>query len=331
MAKIGQPKEVVLADTFDYPNVKAVNLYKGAGLFTTEVELYLEANITTTGGVLAEDPLSRLIKTFKITAGTQNFIAIQDPRQLTNWCFVRTRGNVREDSLPTSGTANVTMIIPIHLGIQPYDESGKYNPYDLSTVIPEDKGNTRMTSLKGEMEWGTAADLGTGVTINSAKITVIQRYVILTEEEKQYKFPGGVPVPRMETQVEALTAVRNNRGFKVDLPSKTVVNNTMLMTIDSTDKRSEAEITELGIEFRVKNIDAQQTLWKPKQDFTARTNQLPSFKKGVVTIDWSTIEGASAAGYSTDKESVGDTQIGLTVAKTGGSLHVIHYAVNVIA
>lgn len=305
--------------TFVSGGSSKVDLVLAPSSFTTEILLLLKANITTLAAVLKQDPLIKLIKTFAVKGSTQTYLDITNPISLAS--YVKIRGDrYQQDTIAASATADYYAILPIHVGV---GESN--NPMDISVVLPD---STDTASLKIEVQWGVAADLGTGVTINSAEIQVVQSYLSLSPEQIGAAFRTGVRVPKMTMEIVDLASLQSNLGARFDPPPKSLVNKTIFTAVDSNAVTSNAQISEIGI---INTVSTRQPFKLPFMLAVQQTmaeNQLLVMPTGIVSIDWGKIPGGTPdVGYDTRKVASRELQIGATVVATGGKAHLLHISI----
>ena len=290
------------------------NLLLAPMVYTTELLLLLKANITTVAAVLKEDTLIRLIKTFVVKGSTQTYIDIGTPIHLAS--LVKVRGDrYQADTVAAAGTADYFAILPIHLGI------GKANNLKDFTVVLPDNSDTSL--LQVEVQGGSAADLGTGVTINSVEIQVAQSYLSLNPMQIQRAFRAGIRTPKITTSIYDLTSLQSNLGARYEVPVKSLLNRTIFTVVDSSGNRSNSQISEVGI---INNISTEQPSKLPFILAVQRTmarHELLAMPTGIVCFEWGDIPGGTLeVGYDTKSLSSRELQIGASIIATGGKVYV---------
>ncbi len=284
--------------------------------FTTELQLLVKANITTLAAVLKENPLIKLMKTFTVKGTSQDYVTITNPIALAS--LIKVRGKFQqEDTIAGSATADYYASLPIHFGLGATD-----NPMDISAVLPD---NIDTSLLQVEVQWGVAADLGTGVTINSAEISVVQRYVTLTPMQIGMVFPAGVRVPKVVTDVKDISSLQSNLGMRFDPVVKTLMNKTIFAVVDSNGAVNNSQITAIGVINNVRNEQLLNVPYRLAVQQNMISNNLLTIPTGIACIQWGDIPGGTPdVGLDTRPLASGELQVGATVEATGGKVYLVH-------
>ncbi len=309
-----------LSDTIEFAanTTKSLNLPKTG--YITQLDCMLEVKVTASNTIsAATDGLQKLIKSARITAAGKTYFDCSDGRDWWYWTYFRHRGAVTLDSLPSAGsTATVRTLFEIHLGYYPSI------PFDPTVVIPA----TRLSNPQLEIKWGSASDLGTGYTITAAdsKMKVTVHELVLEEGESEEDiWQGGLLVPRVQTIVESLNSTNTNLGFRSDVPVDLVLHTTMMLVVDSSDDRTDTDVTGFGVVFvpeRETPVDFDSAWYDAKLENRKRT-EVPSDIAGAYLLEWPLVSGNERGIDLTDKK-VGDVQIGISNGTTGGKVRLLH-------
>ena len=183
--------------------------------------------------------------------------------------------------------------------------------------------NSDTSLLQVEVQWGSAADLGTGVTINSVEIQVAQSYLSLNPMQIQRAFRAGIRTPKITTSIYDLTSLQSNLGARYEVPVKSLLNRTIFTVVDSSGNRSNSQISEVGI---INNISTEQPSKLPFILAVQRTmarHELLAMPTGIVCFEWGDIPGGTLdVGYDTKSLSSRELQIGASIIATGGKVYV---------
>jgi len=285
----------------------------------TRYDAILKLNVTTDateGGTPKEDALMRIIKWLRIEGpGAKTYFAVSDGR-LLKYRAIYDFGKFKEDDLPTAAgvTADVRALIPIYFGINPLDR------FDTSTVIPA----LRLSELVMRVLWGAASDLGSGYTINSGQLDIIQ-YALVPEEGEPLSrfFPSGIPATRMEATTIDINELKSDLGLKHDVPTGDVLYRSLIMITDSADNRSDDEVSEIGVVVEKERFIPLRIPWKLLGDRDVVDYGLDSRITGVAMLDWEEVSGIPL-GVDMSGLAEGDVKLGFTTVATGGKIYIMH-------
>ena len=297
------------------------NKYKELDLptdgFITEIILKVKINVTTSadGATPNEDALARLIKRVEVRSGETSFYTAPDGRFL-KWVNYYEFGDVAEDSLPTAAdvTQDVKATYVIHLG---FESSDKFDP---TVVIPAEV----LSSLKIQVLWGSASDLGTGYTINSGEIEVILHRLVLEKNEvPEDIFPRGYVEPRFNVADQPINATYSDLGLQVNAPIGNVIRRTWLMVVDNSDNRTNTDVSEVGVKDETRNV----YLLKNSLDAIRYTDKLQyrlsQIVDGFAVIDAEDLSGLPIGFDTSEDYKPGDLKVGFTTTTTGGRIKLI--------
>ena len=312
------PISETLAQTipFEANAAKVINLEPSG--FITGIDLLLKLNVTTdatNGGTPAEDAIARILKRIQIFSGKNIYFYVRDGRIL-KFRNVYQFKKVKEDALPTAAgvTQDVYALYKIRLGLEPTD------PFDSSVVIPAEV----LPSLSLEVLWGSAADLGSGYTINSGEIKLTIYKLQLDAGEKPHDiFPEGFVEPRFSVDEIAIDQVLSDLGFERNIPVGNVLHKIWLLQLDSADNRSDEEVSEVGIKDELNNIVPYRKDWKTLQSGDMMEYGLDQEYKGVAVIDLEELSGVPI-GLDTEQYKAGQLKLAFTTLKTGGKVHAVY-------
>lgn len=283
--------------------------------YVTRYELLLRLNVTTdAGGATArEDALARIIRSLRIEfPGARTYFGIPDGRLLKYLNYYDFKGQIHEDSLPTSAsvTQDVYAKFNIYFGFAPR------NPFDPTVVLPAGE----LSDLQFTVSWGNASDLGTGYTINEGEITITQRYIALEPgETRKHIFPKGINTPIMTPVTKSIDSIKSDLELQEDIPVGNVITRILLMVLDSAGNRTDDYVSEIGIlkprtketPFRIK---WKNSVLKDRHDYA-----LPSSVTGVTIIDGEEVSGIPV-GIDLSLTEVGEWKIGFTTEASGGEI-----------
>jgi hypothetical protein len=299
----------------------------------------------------AEDAAAKIVKSMRIRAGgSQNYYDVTDGR---HWLFrniFNYRGQMG-DGLPSEvGTGAVAAadyyyLLRIHWG---YDF---YNLYDNSGVLPA----ADLQDLYLEINWGAFTDMYPAA-VAATDYNLAASGVSLTVYEHAFSgasrpadvWPGGIPRPRVQAQVETISAQFSNLGFEVDLPVGDTISQTIVLATDvTTDVRqdgigtaTQSGPTELGVKFPRERKTKWQMDWEQFKQMSKVQSDVAPFSHATATlganllvpyvgagiIRWPDITGRSVGFDLTDAQQ-GDAKLGFTVAHDGANnfkLHLLH-------
>ena len=244
-----KPQEFTLRDKIDY----VANSFKSIDLptngYITELELRLHVNVSTgTSVTWKSDALWRLIKQLRIYSTEKDYIRLIDLRLVKARNILDYAGKIVEPTLPGANQSNVDLTLPIklHFGYFPHSN------YDTSVIIPA----AELKTLKLEVLWGDNTDLGTGVTINSADITITVRQVLGR--------PSGYEIPAWQSKSLTLK-VTDEYGVNVhDIEGFGYLYRILHVILDSNDDRSDDVVSRFSVYFvreRERPIELSYDAW----------------------------------------------------------------------
>ena len=287
--------------------------------YVTRYELLMRLNVSTgtDGGVPREDALFRFIKSLRIEyPGGKIYYGVPDGRLIKFKNILDFGGRIREDPLPTS--ANVTQDVYVKMilnwGFEPTDS------FDPSVVIPA----AELSDLYLTITFGTAADLGSGYTINGGDITVTARYI---SGDKDLIFPEDCNIP-ISTPVELdINEVKGDLQIRDDLPVGNVLRETLILIVDNNDNRSNYEISEVGLIIPAERKIPYRIEWNTLNTQLRHDYGLEFEIHGLGTIDYEDISGLPL-GLDMTEEQVGSWKIGFSSVRSGGKIKMMHIQVS---
>jgi len=323
--------------------------------YITHIDCLFRFNIESLIGTtraLAQDGLAKLFQSLRIrAAGSRNYYDITDGRQ---W-FFRNVYNYRNQmgmGLPSEiGTGAVAAtdfyyLLRIHWG---YDF---FNMYDTTGAIPA----AELQDLVLEIVWNPIASaypasvLATDYNLTASDMAMTVYELAFSGADKPSSiWPKGIPLPRVQAQMETLRAGYSNLGFEVDLPvgdtiSQTVIINEDLATLarqDGVGTTTTTGPTELGVKFPRERATKWQMSWeqfkqlsKVQADISQYShatatlgNNLLTPHAGVGILRWADVTGRST-GLDLTAAQQGDAKLGFTYAHDGannGRIHLLHF------
>lgn len=283
-----------------------------------------------------DDDLARLIHSFSIKgSGGKNYFDISDGRQWFWLTWYKYQGQVQADSLPAATVAGnyQYMQFAIHWGIEPY----KY--IDKSIVLPA----RDFSSLTSECTWGTASDLGTGYTVNSAVLTLNITELVLEEgETREQAFPGGIMTPRYEPRILTPSSTNTAVSEEENFPVGDTVHEVLIMQLDNTfsnrpnDNRishrsattgssSPATISEIAVKYpRLRETPLRLDTDTLEMVMRQRYG-LPVTPTGVYLLKMSDLTN-KPAGIDLSLSQVGDVKLGFSIDNANRDIHILFYA-----
>ena len=304
--------------SYEANEVKSIDLPTRG--YVTRYECLLKLNVSTGtgGGTPNEDAIFRLIKALRIEyPGGRVYYGVPDGRLIKYKNVLDFKGLLREDDLPTAAsvTQDVYAKFILNWGFEPLD------PFDPTVVIPAEE----LSDLKMSVLWGSDSDLGDGYTINSGEIEITARYISPTEPIEQI-FPLGYNIP-VWTPVELdIDAVKSELGLRDDLPVGNVLRETLILVLDSSDNRSNSDVSEVGIVKPKERKTPFRASWLAFNTATRHDYGLPSEITGLGCLDYEDISGIPA-GLDLSIEEIGTWKIGFTTTTTGGKIKMAHIQV----
>lgn len=325
-----------VSDTLDYTasTTKSIDIPETG--YITELMLLLELYVTPSSIVsAAQDALARILDAIKITAaGGKNYYSVEDGRQSLYDAYHQYQGQLLHDPLPSAGgsAATVRMLIPLHFGLDPFD------PFDKSIIIPA----AELSNLKLEVTWGAASALGTGfpVTAGSSRIRAFVRELTLEKgETREVIWPGGINVPLYESRSIGLTTTASNLGKTDDVPVGSMLHSALVMVVDSSNDRSDANVTEVGTkypklaleEYRVNNMYALKAMNRKQFLLPGTLVGQPatwlSDLAGCFKFRFQEITGR-AIGMDLSTAMTGDVKLGFTIGVGSGTIFILYKSIS---
>jgi len=295
--------------------------------YVTQIDVDITLNVTaaTTVTPKSDDQALRIIKSLKFTASNvaKDFISFRDGREAYWLSYLKSQGQAHADSLPSAGS---TDDVNIQFSLHPGSNFG--NLYDLSRVIPL-RG---LSNVQMQITWGSASDLGTGYTVNSGSMAITVYHVVLEKGESEkdaFKGLDHLMVPRYIPVEYSIDATYSSFGFSKNIPTGAYIRDVMLIVLDSSDLRSNSDVSAVQIstntgETRFKQLDWVRWLRNVRQRL-----YLPSALTGVGIIFFKDITGKD---YGLDMvgASLGDWTIDFTTAASGGKIKAVYEAADLV-
>ena len=284
--------------------------------FVTRIELLLRLNVTTdpnNGGTPKEDALARILKSVRIEVpGGDIFFGVPDGRLLKLRNIIQF-GKVHESDLPTAAgvTEDVYGKYIIHFGKNYTD------PFDPTVVVPaEDIPDWQLYVL-----WGDASDLGSGYTINSGEITVTIQRIKEDEPGEIFEFTPVMPV---QTPVEiSIDETVSELGLQHDIPIGNVLDQILILVVDSNDNKSDGEVSEVGVLKPKERRIPYRIDWKTLTTKVEHDYGLQSYIPGFGVIDGEDIAD-TPIGLDLSMAEVGDYKLGFSTLRTGGKIKLVY-------
>lgn len=287
--------------------------------YITHISCLLRLDITAAAGATSnEDAMARVIKAAKITAaGGKNYFDIKDGRVWKYWNYFRYLGQIRDESVPTSGSNNIVRAhFPIHLGFDPF------NLYDAKVVIPaRDIQNPKM-----EITWGSSSDIGDNQTINDGEMTLTISEIVLEEGERvEDIFTQGIVTPRFEHRTKSITTTYSDLGLEDEVPVGDTLYMSTIMMLNSAGNRTDSDMTEVGIKFPRRRETPYKVSWQERKASSRLLFSTAADITGASLIPWEFVS-LSPFGIDLTLAQIGDVKLGFTIGTSGGVLHILHYA-----
>jgi len=311
-----------LPDTIAYSSGKKVRVDIPLSGYITHIDCLLTLNVEAGATPsAAQDGLAKIINSARIrAAGAKTYFDVMDGREWLWWAYFNQEGQIQQDTLPDAGSKEVTLILPIHLGFNWYDQ------FDRTVVIPA----REVTNLVMEVDWGTNSDLGTGITIDTDKTNEmkldISELTLEAGDLREDVFPEGLVSPRMEPRIIDIAAAKANLGQEDEVPVGDTLFQTGIMVLNSSDNRSDSVVSEVGVKFPRR----RETPWRRDFDFvkamSRRHFRTPASVTGASLYPWGWVSG-KPLGLDLAAAMVGDCKMGFTTTVASGEIHLLHYAV----
>lgn len=323
--------------------------------YITHIDCLFRFNIQNLSGTtraLAQDGFAKLFQSLRIrAAGSRNYYDITDGRQ---WLF-RNIYNYRNQmgmGLPPQvgnaavGAQDYYYLLRIHWG---YDF---FNMYDTTGAIPA----AELQDLVLEIVWNPitsaypSAVLGTDLNLNaSAMAMTVYELAFSGADKPSTIWPKGIPLPRVQAQVETVRAAYSNLGLEVDLPVGDTISQTVIFNEDITTGNRQDGVgtvtttgpTEIGVKFPRERATKWQMQWEQFKQLSkvqadvseygtsgaspGLNTNVPHVGAGIVR--WADVTGR-ATGLDLTAAQQGDAKLGFTYAHDGannGRVHLLHY------
>ena len=298
--------------------------------YITHLDCIVKAYVTVGGtAAVKEDPFHRLVKSMRIKASGKTYADFSDGRQWKFYSYPQYRGQLYEDVIPGSLTAAAyyRCHMPLHLGVNPSDK------YDPSVVIP----GVKLQDLKMEVSWGATTDIGADHATAFAAEMQIQVYQLnlAPSESEADIWPNGLLSPRIEPVIYSSMAAYSNLGFSHNLPVGDTLYRVSILSLDSSDVRTDTNVTALGFKlpkYRETPIDRAwyhqlyhdrvlHDFHQPISDGYGKV--VLGSGNGVAFFYGSEISGRDM-GLDLTRAVTGDAQINATIGTSGGAMHFLH-------
>lgn len=298
--------------------------------YITEVIFRFHLNVSrTTAGAAVQDGILRLIRGLKFTASNvKDWYSIRDGREGYYLSYLKTQGNTYLAGLPAAGnTADVECQFSFHPGVM------VGNMFDITRCIPlRGKSNVQV-----EIDWGTAAThLGTGYSVNdddSEGLSVeIARVVLEKGESEAEAFDplDHIFVPRLLPVTYAIDALYSSYAFSRDILTGAYIRDVMLLILDSSGDRSNAEIEEFRVVNNKGGIFHVRRSWTGfEREVTARY-YLQTLVEGLGIIDFRNVKGKDY-GLDMVQASKGDWMLEFTTAVADGEIRALYEGADLVS
>jgi len=296
--------------------------------YITQVDVDITLNVTAASSVTpnSDDEALRIIKGLKLTASNaKDFFSFRDGREAYWLCYLKSEGQAIADSLPTSGTSDVTIQFSLHPG------NFWSKPYDLTRCIPL-RG---LSNVQMQVTWGSDSDLGTGYTVNasdsSMAITVHRQ--VLDKGEREDEAFGGVDhiiVPRYVPVVYSIDGVYQSFGFSKNIQTGSRYRDVMLMVLSSSDVRSNSDVTAVQVSNNLGKTPFKQLSFARWLRQLRQRLRLPAALTGVGIIFFPDI---TSKDYGLDmvSASLGDWKLDFTTAAADGEIHALYEGADLVS
>ena len=313
-------KQTPLVETLDYASGATRSLALERIGIITELELRMKFQTDTSGTpTLIQDALARIIKGISIRDGQGHaWWACGDGRQLHWLNYMQSKGQVRIDTIPNSGTDNVSEALwKIHFGVNPN------NPFDPSAGIPA----AELGQLTLEITWGAVTDMAASLlSIDSGTVYVTPSTILSGPEYNQARRNMLLPTVRWEKY--DIAAAQGELGVRRELPAGSILHKTLIMVVDGDGTRmvtpTDEDVTEVGYIKALENTTPWKRNWIALEGDQYSHYQTAAKPVGVALIDW----GRIAAGSALDlrRRLPGYDYLGFTTVDTGGDIWLLHLA-----
>ena len=279
--------------TIDYTASTTKKLALPRNRFLQAVYLYVKITGDTAGSVTAdEEKAAALIKRVRIEAGQADNPL--DLKGIDLWRFNKyNQGVVPRNSLSTTvSQSNITL--------------GEYqakmafalsqNPLEATHLLPAHM----LSSLDIVVDWGAAADLGTGYTVDSVDAKVVVKEVDLTAEDlARLTSRGGLRGVYLTDREKNVDATYAAFGLKTDLPVGRTITR-MLLTVIDNSVRNATLVTDYKVR---REKPPKEDLWGPNPWDTGLVRDVyeqgldeGDLDTGVSFLDFLTLGGLSGVG-----------------------------------
>ena len=279
-------------------------------IYATRLDLVvtftIKTNDTTAPSYLQDDVL-RLIKTVRIQAGGKPFIDVPG-RWLYYKAYYEFIRAPRKDSPPTGTgvTADVVVVLPIHLGLNPSDK------FDPSAMIPL----AELEAPTLEIVWGDISDFASaGVDSVTGKLDLVI-YGYTPDEGFE-----DIVAPRWFRGKDSIPGATSGLGYAYNIQHDLVLAKALVITGDGADvdtaNRDNSVIKKLQVYNELENQEIVTNLWLAWQEADAMLyNKAPV--DGIVILDASDVvndilwyTGEKAGTYKLKAETTKSGGIGL--------------------
>jgi len=309
-------KQVPLVETLAFAaNATRTLPLEKVGLIT-DLMLRVRFQYDNSSGAPNEDALARIIKGIAIRDGQgHSWWACGDGRQLHWLNFLQFQGQVRMDVLGSGAVSNqiAEALWRIHFGVNPL------NLFDPSSGIPA----AELGSLALEITWGSAAvDFGSTISIDSGTVTVTPATILAGPQYNAVR--RDLLLPNYRWEKYDIPSVLGELGLQRELPAGNILRGTAILVVDTSDDRSDVEISEVGYRKVLENTVPWRENWNTLLGYTQARFGLPALPSGIAMVNWGQIIGEPALDLR--RRLPGQDVLGFTSLLATGDIWLLHQA-----
>jgi len=267
---------------------------------------------TSTGASANEDGLAKLVKgaALQINLGPK-LCEVLDLQQLVLYNQHLKRGRLTNDQ-PSTSAGQHTGYVEFEFNLP----LNNIDPFDATVSVPGQAPEISDIHVVGT--WGTASDLGTGFTVDSARIEVVDDIGwICTEEGFRSNFPPEERLmPNWYYGQQTFTGAVANFGQVLNLRPNVVIRNIFLIVKDSNGDRSDSIVSEFALKLYDNTYVTGPFDWDDYQSRMAQELDMSAIT-GCILIDCTKFNKEFCTEAGIQIEKTGDIQLVYSTTAAG--------------
>jgi len=320
------PRVTPIVETADWAASKTKSINVRLTGYVTQIDVAVDLSVTaatSTATTTTDDPY-KAMSALKFTASNaHDWISFTDGRQAYWLSYIKSQGNATVGSLPSAGSSGT---VTLQFSVHPGNYFGKTD--DLTRVIPL----AGKTNVQFQVTWGAASAIGTGYTITDASLSIVVHRMILKEGESEadaFAPAKYMLVPRYIPVTYSIDGTYSNYTFIKNIPTGAYIRDVFLMVVDSSDVRSNSDVTKIQVSDNKGNTPVKWDSWTKLVNFIRSRFYLPSAPAGIGLLQFRDIEGKDY-GLDMTAASEGDWKLEMSTGASGGKIYCIYEGADMV-